>query len=285
VEISDERLANILRRKVRLNKPYVGVFLKKDDDNEAEIVTSAEDLHPVGTFGQVVEMQDLGSRLRIVVMGHRRIQLLTEAPEPEPDKQEDIEMTKVEAGQQEQPQQTTSPKLLMAETENEPKEEFSATDEMKALTQEVIKTIREIIALNPLYRESLQQMLHLGQRVVDNPVYLSDLGAALTGGDTEELADVLAERDVKKRLESSLQLLKKELELSKLQQKIGREVEDKVKNVQRKYLLQEQLKVIRKELGMEKDDAESIVEKYLARMEQMTVPKAVNDVIEEELSK
>ena len=36
--------------------------------------------------------------------------------------------------------------------------------------------------LNPLYRESLQQMLQLGQRVVDNPVYLSDLGAALTAG-------------------------------------------------------------------------------------------------------
>ena len=53
-------------------------------------------------------------------------------------------------------------------------------------------------------------------------------------------------------------LLKKEYELSKLQQKIGKEVEDKVKSVQRKYLLQEQLKVIRKELGMEKDDAESI---------------------------
>ena len=54
----------------------------------------------------------------------------------------------------------------------------------------------------------------------------------------------------------------KEYELSKLQQKIGKEVEDKVKSVQRKYLLQEQLKVIRKELGMEKDDTDSIIEKY-----------------------
>ena len=48
---------------------------------------------------------------------------------------------------------------------------------------------------------------------------------------------------------------------SKLQKKIGAEVEKKVKSVQRKYFLQEQLKVIRKELGMEKDDAESIHEK------------------------
>lgn len=39
-----------------------------------------------------------------------------------------------------------------------------------------MKTIREIIALNPLYRESVQQMIQAGQRVIDNPVYLSDLG-------------------------------------------------------------------------------------------------------------
>ena len=77
----------------------------------------------------------------------------------------------------------------------------------------------------------------------------------------------MSEKDIPKRLYLALGLLKKEYELSKLQQKIGKEVDDKVKSVQRKYLLQEQLKVIRKELGMEKDDAESIVEKYTNRME------------------
>lgn len=66
----------------------------------------------------------------------------------------------------------------------------------QALTQEVIKTIKDIISLNPLYRESLQQMLHQGQRVVDNPVYLSDLGAALTGAEAAELQAVMEEMDV-----------------------------------------------------------------------------------------
>ena len=122
-------------------------------------------------------------------------------------------------------------------------------------------------------------MLQLGQRVVDNPVYLSDLGAALTAGDTHELQEVLAETNIAQRLTLSLHLLKKEYELSKLQQKIGKEVEDKVKNVQRKYLLQEQLKVIRKELGMEKDDSESIIEKYSLRMENMVIPNEAREVI------
>lgn len=49
-----------------------------------------------------------------------------------------------------------------------------------------------------------------------------------------------------------MSLLKKELELSKLQAKIGREVEEKVKQQHKKYILQEQLKAIKKELGIEK---------------------------------
>ena len=43
--------------------------------------------------------------------------------------------------------------------------------------------------------------------------------------------------------------------------------------------------MIRKELGMEKDDAESIIEKYTKRMEGMTVPQHIQEVIDEELSK
>jgi len=35
-----------------------------------------------------------------------------------------------------------------------------------------------------------------GQRVMDNPVYLSDMGAALSSGDTEELQEILEETDV-----------------------------------------------------------------------------------------
>lgn len=87
--------------------------------------------------------------------------------------------------------------VLMVEVENVIHNKFKQTEEVKALTQEVIKTIRDIISLNPLYRDSLQQMMHQGQRVVDNPVYLSDLGAALTAAEGHELQEVLEELDVK----------------------------------------------------------------------------------------
>ncbi|XP_076748659.1 lon protease homolog, mitochondrial isoform X2 [Xylocopa sonorina] len=356
IELSNPILMDLIRRKVKLNQPYVGIFLKKTEENESEIVQSLDDVYSVGTFAQIHEVQDLGNRLRLVVMAHRRIkivgQILEDLPKPthddsvsggkpsrrslirkkmenrlpDPDKVQKTEEidnpleTKVtgeapekivekinpstesvtepgiesnaplhnqssaQTGAQSDAQTSTQP-LLMAEVVNITHEKFRQTEEIKALTQELIKTIRDIISMNPLYRESLQQMLHQGQRVVDNPVYLSDLGAALTGADAQELQQVLEEMDISKRLRLSLALLKKEYELSKLQQKIGREVEEKVKQQHRKYILHEQLKVIKKELGLEKDDKDAIGEKYRERIRQKTVPKTVMDVLEEELNK
>ncbi|KAK2087139.1 hypothetical protein P7K49_033046 [Saguinus oedipus] len=45
-------------------------------------------------------------------------------------------------------------------------------------------------------RESVLQMMQAGQRVVDNPIYLSDMGAALTGAESHELQDVLEETNM-----------------------------------------------------------------------------------------
>lgn len=61
----------------------------------------------------------------------------------------------------------------------------------------MMKTIRDIISMNTLYRETLLQMLQQGQSVVENPVYLADLGASLTGAEPEELQQVLEETDVR----------------------------------------------------------------------------------------
>lgn len=47
-----------------------------------------------------------------------------------------------------------------------------------------------------VFRESVLQMMQAGQRVVDNPIYLSDMGAALTGAESHELQDVLEEINV-----------------------------------------------------------------------------------------
>jgi Lon-like ATP-dependent protease len=310
VEVTDPKLVGILRRKVKLNQPYCGIFVKKNDENTSEVVDSTDDLYNIGTFAQIVEVQDLGNKLRMVMMAHRRIQLNGQVFESEQEVQippDTVTMRAAEAeaivaeataraegtaqGTESAHTKPAAEKpdvkegLLIGETENVVHDQYETTEEVKAMTQEVIKTIRDIMGLNPLYRDSLQQMLQFGQRVVDNPVYLSDLGAALTAGETEELMEVLQEKNIPNRLMMSLKLLKKEYELSKLQQKIGKEVEDKVKTQQRKYMLEQQLKVIKKELGMEKDDTDTIIEKYTKRLDVLNVPEYAKTVIDEEISK
>lgn len=56
------------------------------------------------------------------------------------------------------------------------KEKLYLTLNPQALTAEVIKTIRDIISLNPLYKEFLAQLIEGGKRVADNPVHLADFG-------------------------------------------------------------------------------------------------------------
>ncbi|XP_063316225.1 lon protease homolog, mitochondrial [Pelmatolapia mariae] len=320
IEVKNKALMELLRRKVRLAQPYAGVFMKREDANESDVVESIDAIYTTGTFVQIHEMQDLGDKLRMIVMGHRRIRITKELQvEPEEEIASTVSESESEPESHQKPTQRRKTKrsrkdhlsslpeqledkiseadlspelqplpssnILMVEVDNVQHEQFTVTEEVKALTAEIVKTIRDIIALNPLYRESVLQMMQAGQRVVDNPIYLSDMGAALTGAESHELQDVLEETNIPKRLYKALSLLKKEYELSKLQQRLGREVEEKIKQTHRKYLLQEQLKIIKKELGLEKEDKDAIEEKFRERLKDRTVPQHIMDVINEELNK
>lgn len=373
LEISHPDLMEVIRRKIRLSQPYAGVFLKRDESNQNEVVERLDELHKVGTFVRIHEVEDMGDKIRMIVMAHRRIEIVkqvfedpvtdenndqrlpdslsgprlknrffrktknrlnksfpntfhfddqnsTSSSEESPTSEEsssdtsdsgvnDVdsitsdaeqnssqttedqgkeENSAVDDGDQtatEAKPQSDKPQVILVEVENHIHYPYEQTEELKAVIQECIQTIRDITALNPLYKESIAQLLNTGVVLVDNPIYMADLGASLTAASAEELQQVLSEKDILKRLYHSLNLLKKEHELSKLQAKIRIEVEEKVKQQHRRYLLHEQLKVIKKELGLEKEDKDAIEEKFRARIKDLNVPKAVMSVIDEELNK
>ena len=145
IEIHNEHLMSVLRRKIKLNQPYAGVFVKKDDDNEKEVVDHLHDVYPIGTFVQIVEFQDLGSRLRMVLMAHRRIKMLRIMPEATADADADADADAEAVAVAGEEDLNLVPHLLLAETENVIQEKFESSDELKAIIQEVIKTIRDII--------------------------------------------------------------------------------------------------------------------------------------------
>ena len=175
--------------------------------------------------------------------------------------------------------------IYVLNTANVVEEKFAYTDNVKAMTQEMVKTIRDIVQLNPLYKESVRQLMTQQHGAIDNPIFIADLAGALATSEAADVQDILHEPLIPDRLRKGLELLKKELEFSRLQADIGKEVEEKVKHSHRKYMLQEQLKVIKKELGLEKEDKDAISEKFRERLKQLTVPLAVMEVIDEELNK
>ncbi|HSX03328.1 MAG TPA: endopeptidase La [Rhabdochlamydiaceae bacterium] len=157
------------------------------------------------------------------------------------------------------------------------------TKELKAYSISIITTIKEMLKLNPLFKEELQ--IFLGHSDFTEPGRLADFAVALTTASREELQEVLEAFELQGRIDKALILLKKELDLSRLQNSINQKIEATISKTQREFFLREQLKTIKKELGLEKDDKTCDLEKFSTRLKQRTVPDDVMNVIKEEMEK
>ncbi len=155
--------------------------------------------------------------------------------------------------------------------------------ELKAYSISIITTIKELLKLNPLFKEELQ--IFLSHSDFTEPGRLADFAVALTTANREELQEVLGAFDLQKRIDKALLLLKKELDLSKLQSTINQRIEATISKAQREFFLREQLKAIKKELGMEKDDKTIEIEKFEERLKKRKVPEEVQKVVKEEKEK
>ncbi len=154
----------------------------------------------------------------------------------------------------------------------------------KAYTMAIINILKELIPLNPLYSEELKFFLN---RFIPNndPSHLADFAASLTSAGKEELQAILEIFDVNKRLKKVVNLLKKEVEVVKLQAKISQDVERKLTEQQRQFFLNEQLKAIQKELGLHKDDRTAERDRFEERLHDLELPEHAKARIEEELDK
>jgi ATP-dependent Lon protease len=156
-------------------------------------------------------------------------------------------------------------------------------DEIKAYAVAIINTIKELIPLNPLYTEELK--FFLGRFSPNEPSVLADFAASLTTATKEELQEVLDTVALKRRLEKVFVLIKKELDVARLQSQIRGQVSEKIGKQQREFFLREQLKAIQKELGIAKDDRTADIDRFRERHAKLTVPEAAQKRIDEELDK
>ena len=156
-------------------------------------------------------------------------------------------------------------------------------DELKAYAIAIINAIKQLLSLNPLYSEDLKQ--YLGMFSPDQPSPLTDFAAGITTASGEDLQEVLELSSVIDRMKKVMLLLQKEIEIAKLQSKIQKDLNIQMDENKRKFFLKEQLKAIQKELGLQKDDKTSDVDKFKDKFAKLSPPEHVVKRFDEEIEK
>ena len=147
----------------------------------------------------------------------------------------------------------------------------------------IISALKDLIRLNPLQSEAIK--MFLGRSTLDDPGRLADFVANMTTAEGEELQEVLETFDVRRRIDKVLLLLKKEVELVKLEAQISRQIEEKISGRQREFFLKEQLKAIKLELGLEKEGKTTEIERFQERLRDRKLNAEAQKVVDEEMSK
>jgi len=260
VIISEERLEKILLKELKGPQRYVGLVYS--NDSEEDVLTKDTDitdnLSKIGAVGKILQASKHGNEpMHIIVQVLERFEIV----------------------------EITSEDSIIRVTVEYIKEsgEEKSEDELKAFSVSIINLIKELVQLNPLFKEELG--LLMGRINLKDPATLADFAASMTTASGKELQEILETKNIKIRIEKALYLLRHELEVAKLQVKISQRVEERMSQQQREFFLREQLKEIKKELGISKEGSESETEKYEARIKKLKLPEEAKERIDEELEK
>ncbi len=154
---------------------------------------------------------------------------------------------------------------------------------VRAYALAIIAKIKELLPLNPLYKEGLRAYLERFNPDEASP--LADFAAALTSASPEELQDVLETLPLIARMEKVLLLVQHEIEIAGLQSEIRQRVEQRVTEKQREFFLREQLKEIQQQLGISRDEKAIEVERFRENLKDAVVPPDAQRRIDDELRK
>jgi len=335
IQVNDRKVYEALVRTRASGNPYIGLFMRKHDLNAPEAfemvpsdrIGDISEVHAVGTFAQIVQMEPITEMLSDNNSGHGGVldgdmdhdhqhhmsgddESAVDFQNPE-DKERKKDLRRalfrdnnnnssnnhlsntgnggpssmddmiasakqeswtlvVKAHRRIQIEDVVNPgppPLVKVHHISEFPLNTYDTDTIRAYTNEVLATLRDVIKHNPLLREHMQ--LFSTRFDMSDPHHVCNFAASLTSAEGTELQEVLEAFNLEKRLKKVLTLLKKEVQLNALQDQISKQVEETISANQRKYFLNEQLKKIKKELGLEHDDKDALLQRYRKRMDEL----------------
>ncbi|MEF9519814.1 endopeptidase La [Chlamydia crocodili] len=244
----------VLKLLAKSSQKYIGLVLTKKEDADI-LKVGFNQLYRVGVAARILRIMPIeGGSAQILLSIEERIRIV----EPLKDK------------------------YLKARVSYH-KDNKELTEELKAYSISIVSVIKDLLKLNPLFKEELQ--IFLGHSDFTEPGKLADFSVALTTATREELQEVLETTNMHDRIDKALILLKKELDLSRLQSSINQKIEATITKSQKEFFLKEQLKTIKKELGLEKEDRAIDLEKFMDRLKKRQVPDYAMEVIQDEMEK
>jgi ATP-dependent Lon protease len=153
--------------------------------------------------------------------------------------------------------------------------------ELTALERNAQSLFREVVARSPQLSDDLQTVV----LNIEDPGRLADfIAGMLPSLNTMIKQELLETASVRKRLETLIRELSKELEVLELKNKIQEQVQEQVSQSQREYLLREQMKAIQKELG-ESEDGEAEVVELRKKVNESGMPAEAAKECERELKR
>ena len=200
----------------------VGFLLQRDPEKND---VAPNDLHWVGTAGQIVRYITNEGNHHMVVQGQSRFRVL-EFLDGWP---------------------FLVARVAIVETPEE------ITPEIEARFLQLKERAVEAIQLLPNVPDELVGVV----QAMTSPALLADMVANLVDVKNEEKQAVLESFDVKQRLDKVLAMLSERVEVLKLSKEIGDKTRKEFDNRQREHVLREQMRQIQKELG---EDGESAAE-------------------------
>ncbi len=220
------RLADAVKTAVKDHRGFVGFFLTKVQTDESSSF-KAGDLYEVGAAARIVKHTEVdGGSLQVFAQVTSRWRIETVIS--------DGPVVVVQGQVQRQTVDAQDPPV-------------------RSMAMAIVTALKDLVPHNPVFADEIRSVLSNFSHL-DGPSRLTDLAASLTTVKREELQHILETLPIVPRMEKTLLLLAKETQLAQMKSQIAKQVEGKVSEHQRKFFLNEQLKAIKAELGLETDD-------------------------------
>lgn len=143
-----------------------------------------------------------------------------------------------------------------------------------------IKSILEVYAIeNPRLSKDIMKTMLLDEDIV----HLLNAIASNIAFSYEEKQELLELNDIAERYEKTCIALTNEIEILRIRKDLQAKVKEKVDKNQKEYIMREQLKIIREELGDK--DSLTEAEEYVSKVKKLKASKTVKDHIEKEIER